>query len=289
MFIFPAGAMPCLEARQRLGLAVAESGAEQSTSSASLMKLADPIKEDNADKLESKAEQHVSLGLGLPAIPLKVVEKIHNWKYVDFSEFPPAKVRGKTASVESQGATVMVRAKKLVTDFTTWARCYDILMLVACRKHPARWEDLLAYRYHIAGAAIKFGWPHWVAYDDNFREAIEGDHSRLWAQGDPVLFTTCLAGMGAGQAGGAEQQQNSWQRSTGRAPKRSWSAAMNGSRTWHTDRLDVVCQKFNRYNGDCKFGPSCKFRHVCSSCGGAHPASRCTSNQNTEEQRSQQQ
>ena len=108
------------------------------------MKLADPIKEDNADKLESKAEQHVSLGLGLPAIPLKVVEKIHNWKYVDFSEFLPAKVRGKTASVESQGATVMVRAKKLVTDFTTWARCYDILMLVACRKHPARWEDLLA-------------------------------------------------------------------------------------------------------------------------------------------------
>ena len=55
---------PALEARQRLGLAVAKSGAEQSTSGASLMKQADPIKADNTDKLERKAEQHVSLGLG---------------------------------------------------------------------------------------------------------------------------------------------------------------------------------------------------------------------------------
>ncbi len=30
----------------------------------------------------------------------------------------------------------------------------------------------------------------------------------------------------------------------------------------------TVCIKFNRYNGDCKYGKECKFAHVCARCGG---------------------
>ena len=70
--------------------------------------------------------------------------------------------------------------------------------------------------------------------------AVEGDRSRRWVKGDSVLFTTWLTGIGAGQASRTEQQQSGWQRGNGRAPKRSWSAAMNGSRSWQTDRLEAV-------------------------------------------------
>jgi len=31
----------------------------------------------------------------------------------------------------------------------------------------------------MAGAAVRLGWPHWVAYNDSFRVEVEGDHSRL--------------------------------------------------------------------------------------------------------------
>ena len=75
---------------------------------------------------------------------------------MDLSEFPLAKVRGKAVAVDSQGSTVMVRAKKPTADLRTWARCFDIFKLVACRKHPERWEDLLEYRYHIVGAEVRF-------------------------------------------------------------------------------------------------------------------------------------
>ena len=32
----------------------------------------------------------------------------------------------------------------------------------------------------------------------------------------------------------------------------------------HLRNSDQTCIKYNRYNGDCKFGENCKFRHICS-------------------------
>ena len=46
-----------------------------------------------------------------------------------------------------------------------------------------------------------------MTYDDSFRESADGDNTRQWVQGDSVLFTACLAGMGKGQEGGAGQPQ----------------------------------------------------------------------------------
>ena len=35
------------------------------------------------------------------------------------------------------------------------------------------------------------------------------------------------------------------------------------------------CVKYNKYGGDCKFGASCKYHHVCSDCEEPHPRSKC--------------
>jgi len=33
-----------------------------------------------------------------------------------------------------------------------------------------------------------------------------------------------------------------------------------------------ACFCFNRQKGVCTFGPQCRFAHICSACGGEHPA-----------------
>ena len=61
---------------------------------------------------------------------------------------------------DSQGPLIMVRAKKLIVDCKTWSCCFDLL-LVAVWKDLDEYEDLLAYRFHVADTCARFGWPTW--------------------------------------------------------------------------------------------------------------------------------
>ena len=37
-----------------------------------------------------------------------------------------------------------------------------------------------------------------------------------------------------------------------------------------------TCKKYNRFDGDCKFGARCRFQHECIICRGDHPKAKCT-------------
>ena len=55
-----------------------------------------------------------------------------------------------------------------------------------------------------------------------------------------------------------------------RAGKRPVGSSSFCKRKWPGD----VCFRFNA-SGDCPYKSACKFRHVCGSCGGKHPAKSC--------------
>ena len=44
-------------------------------------------------------------------------------------------------------------------------------------------------------------------------------------------------------------------------------------------RSSFICIKYNKYGGDCKYGASCRYKHICSSCKGNHPRTKCSSKQ----------
>lgn len=54
--------------------------------------------------------------------------------------------------------------------------------------------------------------------------------------------------------------------------KHIWSSAFCQLHQGNADK--PVCIKYKKFNDDCKFGKECRFRHVCSSCGDPHPASK---------------
>ena len=56
----------------------------------------DPVLRNSGDA--EATTSLVQVGGGLPAIPKKLIEKIEAGEYIDFSELPPAKGKGKSAA-----------------------------------------------------------------------------------------------------------------------------------------------------------------------------------------------
>ena len=235
------------------------------------------------DSAAAKAQSSQSLypvGQGLPPVPRRLAEMILKGEYVDFSEFPPAK--GKVKSLPNlEGNILVIQAadlaqyKKLIPDLATWLQCFAIFMAIITKHQPERSTELLAYMTLIVRSSTKYRWPSWVIYDQNFRlEAATGGQID-WAKSDASLFAQCFTGQtlsmeswckichsldhGTIQCPYAPTQ-----------PKRPKSIG-----TWQPFQKDTTCRNF-QIDGRCRYGKSCRFDHLCRTCRGKHPQSKCT-------------
>ena len=230
----------------------------------------------------------VILGPCLAALPKKTVEKILADEYVYFSEFPPAKGKSRALPQLQDGQIVVVQladlmqARNLIPDLATWTQCFS-LFVAAMAPHKPRWvPELMAYQTIITKASMRYKWPSWVIYDQSFRQDLEGNPEQSWGKVDPSAYALCFTGQ-------AKSDQN-WcancktiDHASSSCPNRMCTNAPNAKRLWSaaftppqgSKEQAEVCRKFNKFNGDCKFGKGCRFKHVCSSCGDPHPATKC--------------
>ena len=248
----------------------------------------DPVLRNSGDA--EATTSLVQVGGGLPAIPKKLIEKIEAGEYIDFSELPPAKGKGKSAAQNYEGQIVVVQAadlvqsRRLVPDLATWAQCFGLLTAVVARRQPQKVTDLMAYLAIVSKASQKYRWPSWVIYDQHFRMEAAGNPTQSWAKVDPSLYAQCFTG----QARTAENWCSHCQgldHSSLRCPfkpqKRSWGSAFGQPAPAAPGKPvppgagGTVCQKYNRFNGDCHYGKQCRYSHVCSRCGGPHPIQKC--------------
>ncbi len=233
----------------------------------------------------------VRVGTGLPPIPKRLVDKIQADEYVDFSELPPAKGKSRVAPIQGDGQIVVVQAadllqtRKIIPDLTTWAQCFAIYAAVRGAHQPNKLADLMGYQSLVARASKKFKWPLWVIYEQNFQQEAAGNDELQWTKVEPSLYTQCFTGQDISRENwcakcqGLDHQSVDCPYSAGR--KRPWNSGPGAGghnqlkAGTGTAQEQQTCIKFNRYQGDCRFGKDCKFLHACSSCGGPHPVSRC--------------
>ena len=77
----------------------------------------DPLsdaQEDAGSKPAKASHQLIPTGPGLPALPKKVVERIHAGEYIDFSELPPAKGKVRPLHQGLDGQVILVQAQDLL-------------------------------------------------------------------------------------------------------------------------------------------------------------------------------
>lgn len=249
--------------------------------------------ESTGQKAESEAstsqsaslQLSVCLGPGLPSLSKKLIDKIKAGEYIDFSELPPAKGKGRAVPQLGDGQIVVVQAadlmqsRKVIPDFATWSQCFALYTAVLALHHPERLPDLMGYMSLIARASKKYKWPAWVVYDQHFRQEASGNPGQVWAKAEPSLYTQCFTGQELSHENWCSKCQ-ALDHSSVECPfqqrKRPWATAFNSNNSAaRGGRSDSPCQKFNRYQGDCRFGRECRFLHVCSGCRGPHPVSKC--------------
>ncbi len=101
----------------------------------------------------------VYVGMGLPPIPRRIVEKIQNNEFVDFTELPPAKGKSRVSPPQGDGQIVVVQAadliqsRKVIPDLATWMQCFTIYVAVRAAYQPHKLADLMGYRSLIARPA----------------------------------------------------------------------------------------------------------------------------------------
>ncbi len=224
----------------------------------------------------------VSTGVGLPALPKKLCEKI---AANEFSELPPAKGKGRSMSQAFEGQVIVVQAadlmqsRKIIPDLATWVQCFGLYSAVVASQKPERVPELMTYMAIIAKASIKYKWPSWIIYDQNFCMEVAGNPSQSWARVDPSMYAQCFTGQALSTENWCARCQ-CLDHSSGHCPyrpqKRPWGAAFGQSpAAEHPPHSTAACIKFNCFNGDCKFDKHCRYQHICSSCGGDHPATKC--------------
>lgn len=241
---------------------------------------------ETAEPLTDTTLPLVQMGCGLAALPKKTVEKIEAGEYVDFSDLPPAKGKGRSMTQAFEGQVIVVQAadllqaRKLIPDLATWMQCFALFTATVARKKPEKIPDLMAYATIMARASQKYKWPSWIIYDQNFRLEVAGNTLQSWAKVDPSIYAQCFTGQAISPENWCSQCQG-LDHTSARCPykqqKRSWGAAFgqNPPRSAQPTTSGAVCFKYNKYSGDCRYGKQCRYAHVCSSCGGPHPAQRC--------------
>ena len=146
----------------------------------------------------------------------------------------------------------------------------------------------MAYMNQIAKASKKYRWPAWVVYDLNFRQEVAGKPEAVWARVDPSIYSQCFLGMAKSTEGWCQKCQSldhgtaDCPAGQGLSKKRQWQGTSPSGPPVKKDNPSLgldnrpICLKFNKFDGDCRYGPRCRYAHKCSGCkGGDHPVSRC--------------
>ncbi len=180
----------------------------------------------------------------------------------------------------------LVQARKTIPDFATWSQCFAIYTAVRVGQEPERLADPMGYMTLIAKASRRYNWPAWVIYDQQLRQDAAGNPGVQWAKADPSLYAQCFTGQDISKENWCSSCQELDHKSADcpyRSRKRSWNAAYGHAEQLNRDggtsakqKQPQVCLKFNRYDGECRYGRECKFVHACIKCKGPHPASKCT-------------
>lgn len=230
--------------------------------------------------------------------------KIQKWEFVSMSELLPDNLElSRRGSSEVQRGTSCSskspKKRELSEDWKgllAWSVSFNTFVAIVTKKHPAKFQELLAYHATILMEALRFGCKGWLSYDKMFREHIEKEPHSSWSMLHPMFYSltflsqrveasTCPKCMGPDHTktecalSSLESEQEPQRgrssdngRQSGPARKRFRREGTPQPSSGSTKTS--VCFSFNE--GQCFRHPKpCDREHKCLRCGGEHKMVDC--------------
>ena len=225
----------------------------------------------NAATADNTTSSEIPLDLHLKP---EMLAQIKGYKYVKFGELLIKEQRDNekmtlhlgdnTSSKQIMVGPYFNQVK--IVHINQWIRAFDIFSYVLVRAHPEDATGLIQYGNLIKDMA--FRGLNWANYDRQFRRLKERNPSQHpWGCTDLTLFSQNImvprwGNMNSHQTPQGQNNQNMPFRAQG------WQGNNN-----HSNRPVKKCFAFNK--NFCRFGPRCRYAHICTKCEGMHPASKC--------------
>ena len=145
------------------------------------------------EKAEPQGEV-ITVGAASPPVPLKLAQRIWDFKFVGMEEFLLAKLGAKSSMLEVLSNTITSKKSKRIESIKQWVCCFNVYTAVMALRHPEAVVDLLAYSSLIVNASRSYEDTPWLIITlDAPRLLIArwGDHSR---RSTPPFGLCTLAG-----------------------------------------------------------------------------------------------
>jgi len=244
--------------------------------------LSDSILSLIAPDASRAAQERVFIGEGLPTVPKRLYNRMVAWEFVDLAELRPHGALEATQESDQQkllvmpahGFQVSKARKKPIKEINTWVQCFVVYMVAVAKKHPSALSEMVAYMLTIMKAAQEFEDPAWILYDAAYRDKAAATNTKTWSQIDTGLYNQIFTGRArqlrvCKHCSSTSHLSEECMESSRKRPREEH---VGGARPAKGARSDV-CFLFNK--GRCTF-EVCKFRHMCSVCGGRHAALSCS-------------
>ena len=233
-------------------------------------------------------QQGVCIGEALPPVPEKLVNRIYRWQFIDMAELlPEAFVSARAPS--QMGPSAVVYQKWPATNVLIWVQCFGVYVGILAKQFPDAVPELMSYMISIIKASKNYEGLAWVNYDTLYCRWAAATNCRKWSQINLSLFSLCFTGKAQGLqhcdlCGDTAHMSSDCVLSAEREPDLVYrlKALENRVQMIKEDphkgpgqvmrRNREVCNLYNKQQ--CKFY-YCKYRHVCSGCGGNHPVLLC--------------
>ena len=300
--------MPPSERLQRMGLALADGEGPAGRDRVGSGDGGTDIRSAEGNEMRSSAPSSVEsridggakgevgrpfvLSEGLPPVPHKLAARIIRGEYIDMAELlrDNLEVQRRAASTPSQtqGSSLHQKHRREIPDLLSWVQCFGTYMAVLTSKYPDRVRQLLAYQTLIVREARRCKGRGWLAYDAYFRQQVVGDDSADWSKLNQSLYAVTFIAQGDHEKGRScgiclesdhtEEQCALFSSATRSAPgRRENSLSERGSETRESAggrKLSSRMACFSWNQSECRY-PACKYRHVCTRCGGDHKVFQC--------------
>ncbi|KAJ1204302.1 hypothetical protein NDU88_008081 [Pleurodeles waltl] len=223
----------------------------------------------------------VSRAPGLASrISLAVKERIWRREFIDIFTLLEIQVEGldlTTVDKKEEDRRERNRVRK-ERNFDNWLDAFRIMACIIVETFPHCAKDLWLYESKIHEAHRQFSGDAWLDYDKGFRLKMQAHPEMEWDEEDVegYMHKMMVAREARNWTQKGEQPfrgnfTKNRQEKGKPYPKRQPFTQWRGSQAART--APAICYKFEK--DECSWGAACKFRHVCSACGGGHPAAEC--------------
>ena len=238
--------------------------------------------------LAHKPSKQVFIGAGLPILPKRLVDKMHNGEYINFNEMLPFCDPGSEEDIKEQeqpnhfifpGLGLVNRGHKLNYSFTQWASCF-VTYMAALAANNNNFFHMCAYFQVILKASREYAGSTWKYYDAQYRQKAEATRNKDWSVIDSSLFSQCFTGRAKPTPSCshcASLKHDSADCPRERRLKRASTSSeeKDTSKNPSAKRSDI-CYNFN-YRRPCHVTPYI-YKHQCLRCAPEeHPIADCPS------------